>query len=145
MATSIEMLVAPAVTGEIIDAEYADVEEKTAEDKPKGTDPVLDEARAAGLGGIFDDAPGKAKAAPAAQTAPAATKPGKIGPKRAQRLYAIRTQNGKNTGLTEETFKKILLSLPIPVEHLSDLELGMYEMMEKICTGEEDWKNYVDD
>ena len=101
------------------------------------------------MGGIFDDAPPKAKVeenvGTPEPTPTTATKPGKIGPKRAQRLYAIRGQNWKNTGLTEAIFKKILLSLPIPVEHLSDLEIGMYETMEKICTGEDDWKNYVDD
>jgi phage recombination protein Bet len=149
MTSTVEMLVAPVQEGEVIDAEYEDVKPTEEKREPGQPDPILEEYRAAGLGGIFDDAPPKAKVeenvGTPEPTPTTATKPGKIGPKRAQRLYAIRGQNWKNTGLTEAIFKKILLSLPIPVEHLSDLEIGMYETMEKICTGEDDWKNYVDD
>jgi phage recombination protein Bet len=153
MATSIEMLVAPAVTGEIIDAEYADVEEKTAEDKPKGTDPVLDEARAAGLGGIFDEAPGRAKAAPAAQTAPAgeATRPGTAGMKRAQRLHTLITQNSKNTGFSEDHLKKYLATQRL--EHARDLAcppkgseaFNAYEYACSMAVGEVDWHEVLDD
>lgn len=141
-AKKVEMVVPPVQEAEIVDAEFTD----TAVDGP---DPVLEEARSAGLSGIFEDAPPKDKveekpAAAVATTNTSAAKPGTIGSRRAQRLYAIRGQNAKNTGLNEETFKKILLALPHPIEHLRDLEIGMYEEFEKICTGEEDFKGYLE-
>jgi hypothetical protein len=81
---------------------------------------------------------------PASQVqAPA--KPGTIGLKRAKRLYAIAGQNKKTTGFTEENIKKVLAALPIPLEHLSDLEVGMYEDFEKFCTGESDWSELLKD
>ena len=76
---------------------------------------------------------------------PATTKPGTIGKKRAQRLYSIANQNRKTTGFTEEKIKEVLAALPIPLEHLSDLEVGMYEDLEKMCTGELDWTEYLKD
>lgn len=74
-----------------------------------------------------------------------ATKSGTIGKKRAQRLYAIAGQNAKTTGFTEDNIKKVLAALPIPLEHLSDLETGMYETFEKLCSGAEDWTEYLKD
>ena len=152
MTSEVKMVVPAVVEGEIIDAEYAEVEEKPAEDKPKGTDPVLDEARAAGLGGIFDDAPPKKReASPAAQTAPAgeATKPGTAGVKRAQRLHALITQNGKNTGFTENHLEKYLSSLGL--QHARDLPcppkgsdaFNAYEFACAMAVGEEDWTQIV--
>lgn len=68
--------------------------------------------------------------------------PKTIGKGRAQRLYAIMTQNAKTTGLTEEILKeKILSKLPKPLEHLSDLDFGMKDQFEKIMTGEIDWRD----
>jgi phage recombination protein Bet len=68
-----------------------------------------------------------------------------IGKKRAQRIYALCTQNkAKNGGLDEAKIKDILSVLPTPLEHLSDLETGLYEQFEKWATGEEDWKTWLD-
>ena len=76
---------------------------------------------------------------------PADKKPGTIGRKRAQRLYAlINTNKASNYGLDEGELKKMLQSLPIPIEHLSDLEVGMMEQFEKYCTGAEDWHTFWD-
>jgi hypothetical protein len=30
-------------------------------------------------------------------------------------------------------------------QHLSDLEVGKYEWMEKLCTGEDKWEEYLPD
>ena len=66
-----------------------------------------------------------------------------IGTKRAQRLYTIAGQNAKSTGLTEANIKKLMSKLPIPIEHLRDLEMGMESTFEKYCTGEENWRELV--
>ena len=70
---------------------------------------------------------------------PATTKPGTIGKKRAQRLYAIANQNVKTTGFTEEKIKAVLAAYyPGRAEyHLSELEVNKYEEFEKFCTGED--------
>jgi hypothetical protein len=80
----------------------------------------------------------------AASNLPATTKPGTIGKKRAQRLYAIAHQNLKtNGGLTEEKIRAVLAAFYPDGRaeyHLSDLEIGKYEEFEKFCTGEDrDW------
>ena len=144
MTSAVEMVVSPE--GEIIDAEFSDVDEGPKEKRP---DPVLEEARAAGLGGIFDgDYESAKKAPPAAEASPApaatgeATKPGTIGVKRAKRLYALITQGHKNTGFTEAECKKIMSALPVPIEHVRDIEMGMYEQFEKWATGEEDFQAF---
>ncbi len=72
-------------------------------------------------------------------------KPGSIGKKRAQRLYAIANQNVKTTGFNEDNIKKVLSALPQPLEHLSDLEVAMCETFEKLCTGESDWTELLKD
>ena len=141
-ARSVEMLVPPVQEGEIVDAEFADVE-------PKGEDPVLQEARDNGLRGLFEESAPKPQE-PAKTEAPArdtgeATKPGTIGVKRARRLYAIIGQNRKNTGFGETEMKHILAALPTPLEHLRDLEIGLYGEFEKMATGESDWKQFLDD
>ena len=66
-------------------------------------------------------------------------KPGVIGKKRAQRLYAIANQNVKTTGFTEEKIKAVLAAYypGLAEYHLSDLEIGKYEEFEKFCTGED--------
>jgi hypothetical protein len=138
----VEMLVHPVQEGEIVDAEFADVE-------PKGEDPVLQEARDNGLSGLFEEKapeqkPQTTMEAPARDTGEA-TKPGTIGVKRAKRLYAIIGQNRKNTGFGETEMKHILAALPTPLEHLRDLEIGLYEEFEKMATGESDWKQFLDD
>lgn len=70
--------------------------------------------------------------------------PKTIGKGRAQRLWAIMTQNAKTTGLTEVIVReKILTKLPVPLEHLSDLDFGMKDQFEKIMTGEIDWRDLV--
>jgi phage recombination protein Bet len=137
----IEMVMLPVQEGEIIDAEVSEPE------PAKGPDPFLDEARAAGVGGIFDDAPPpKTQAAPATQEAAGeATKPGTIGVKRARRLYAIISQNYRNTGFSEKELKKVMSALPVSIEHLRDLELGLYEEFEKFATGEKDFHDFWKD
>jgi hypothetical protein len=151
MASEVVMLVPPVQEGEIIDAEYADVEPSGE----KGPDSVLEEARAAGLGGIFDDAPAKAKveAAPAAQTASVdeATKPGTAGIKRARRLHTLITQNHRNTLFTEDLLKKYLATQRL--EHARDLscppkDSGAFNAYEYACSmavGEVDWHEVLDD
>jgi hypothetical protein len=95
---------------------------------------------------VIEDLKNKGQVTTAANL-PATTKPGTIGKKRAQRLYSIASQNKKTTGFTEENIKKILAALyPAWTEyHLSDLEVGKYEWMEKLCTGEENWADYLPD
>lgn len=150
IALSVEMLVAPTQDGEIIDAEVSEPEEKREPGQP---DPVLEEARAAGLGGIFDETPGKAKEAPAAQAAPAgeATRPGTAGLKRAQRLHTLISQNSKNTLFTEDLLKKYLATQRI--EHARDLAcppkgsevFNAYEYACSMAVGEVDWHEVLED
>ena len=45
-------------------------------------------------------------------------------------------QNKKNTGLDEAKLKAVLGKMKKPLEHLSDLEIGLYEMFEKLVAGE---------
>lgn len=154
MTSEVKMVVPLVTDGEIVDAEY--VEEKPAEEA-KGPDPVLDEARAAGLSGIFDDAPPKkTEAPPAAATAPAdsgseATKPGTAGLKRAQRLHTLITQNSRNTGFTEDHLKRYLATQRI--EHARDLivppkgsdAFNAYEYACSMAVGEVDWHEILED
>lgn len=68
-----------------------------------------------------------------------------IGTKRAQRLYTMANQNkDRNNGLNEAKIKEILAVLPTPLEHLSDLEVGMYEKFEAWAEGREDWKAWLE-
>lgn len=70
-------------------------------------------------------------------------KPGTIGKKRAQRLYTLCTQNkATNFGFNETEIKKILASLPVPLEHLTDLETSMHDQFEAWAMGKEDWHQY---
>ena len=59
-----------------------------------------------------------------------------IGPKRAQRLYAMMNQNKQTTGLTEAKVHDLMKRMKKPLEHLSNLEIGLHEMFEKLMTGE---------
>jgi hypothetical protein len=72
------------------------------------------------------------------------SKKGKIGVSRAQRLWTIRRTNEKTTGLTEKTVYEILGKLPVPLQHLSDLDKGMHEQFEKMMAGELDWKQFLE-
>lgn len=73
-------------------------------------------------------------------------KRGSIGPRREQRLYAIMTQSkAKNGNMTKEDVHHILSQLPIPLEHLRDLEMGMEAQFEKWMNGVEDWKAFLND
>ena len=152
LATAVEMVVPPVQEGEIIDAEYAEVDEKPAAEE-KGPDPVLDEARAAGLSGIFDEQPrtqAKAAAAPAAGTTEV-TKPGTAGLKRAQRLHTLITQNWKNTGFDEKKLEKYLATQRI--EHARELAcpskgsdaFNAYEYACSMAVGEVDWHEVLED
>jgi hypothetical protein len=69
-------------------------------------------------------------------------KPGTIGSKRAQRLYALINQNKVKTGWSEEEAKRMLQALPNPITSMSDLEAGYYEQFERMATGETDWKQF---
>ena len=117
------------------------------------TEKKMDPETAALADELFGDKPAAGKEAvqgmidkgelkPASQVT-TTTKPGTIGTKRAKRLYAIAGQNKKTTGFTEENIHKVLAALPTPLEHLSDLEVSMYETFEKLCTGEEKWEEYL--
>jgi phage recombination protein Bet len=150
--TEVEMIVPPVVEGEIVDAEFTEVDENPVEDNPKGSDPVLDEARAAGLGGIFDDAPSKQQAAVETPAAGGeADKPGTAGMKRAKRLHTLVTQNHKNTGFTEDLLKKYLATQRL--EHARDLAcppkgsdaFNAYEYACSMAVGEVDWHEILED
>ena len=79
------------------------------------------------VGDLFDS--GKVQKASEVQTRV-------IGPKRAQRLYAMMNQNKQTTGLTEAKVHDLLKRMKKPLEHLSNLEIGLHEMFEKLMTGE---------
>jgi phage recombination protein Bet len=151
-AFAVEMVVPPIREGEIIDAEVSEPEVKREPGQP---DPVLEEARSAGLGGIFDEAPPKTKAAenPGQEAPPAteATKPGTAGLKRAQRLHTLISQNHKNTGFTEDLLKKYLATQRL--EHARDLAcppkgseaFNAYEYACGMAVGEIDWHEILED
>ena len=81
------------------------------------------------------------KATGAVKPASSVEAPKTLGKGRAQRLWTLMTHNAKQTGLTQEiVYKEILAKLPVPKSHLSDVEFGMKEFMEKIMTGEVDWR-----
>jgi hypothetical protein len=78
-----------------------------------------------------------------AASLPPGKKPGTIGTKRAQRLYTLMTQNkDKNNGFSEAEAKKILATLPVPIEHLRDLESGLEQQFEDWATGKDDYRAY---
>lgn len=73
----------------------------------------------------------------------AATKPGTIGAKKQIRLDSLCTTNKKNNhGFNHDEMRKILAALPVPVEHIRDMEENMLPQFEKWCTGEEDWNDF---
>ena len=137
LATKVEMVVPPAQEGEVIDAEFSEV---SSENPTEGTSYV--EGLADDLFGAEEAAKKPASLDPPGKTG-SVTRTGTIGEKRAKRLYAMINQNKKNTGFTDVELKKVLASLPVPLEHLSDLEIGMYSEFEKMATGEVDWKEYL--
>jgi hypothetical protein len=76
----------------------------------------------------------------------AAKKEGVIGSKRAQRLYAMMSQNkDKNNGFNEKECKRILGAMTPPLEHLSDLPLDFQATIENYATGEKDWREFWSD
>ena len=132
-----------------------DGDPEKSEEKPADDGKMADDAEAVAdaLFGGKQETEGKAAVqglvdkgmlTPASQL-PTTTKPGTIGNKRAKRLYAIAGQNKKATGFTDENIHKVLAALPNPLEHLSDLEVSMYEQFEKFCTGESDWTELLKD
>ena len=125
--------------------EPAKTEKKMAPDMAAAAEELFggkEPAGKAAVQGLVDSG----QVVPASQV-PVTTKPGTIGKKKAQRLYAIANQNVKTTGFTEENIKKILAALyPDRAEqHLSELENIKYEWFEKLCTGEEGWADYLPD
>ena len=128
------------------EGEVTKVEEKTlAPDAAAVADEMFGEKQPEGQAVIEDLK--KNGQVTTASNLPTTTKPGTIGRRRAQRLYSIASQNKKTTGFTEENIKKVLAAMyPDRAEqHLSDLEVGKYEWMEKLCTGEESWADYLPD
>ena len=108
-----------AAKGEVLDPEPVQNSDPGENQFPEGT---------AALDGLFEGGE--------VQKGSDAGPPKTIGPKRAQRLYAIMNQNKKNTGLDEAKLKAVLGKMKKPLEHLSDLEIGLYEMFEKLVAGE---------
>lgn len=93
---------------------------------------------AAGVQDLFDA--GQVKSA---SSLPAGSdkKPGTIGVREAQKLYMVMNNNKDKTGLTETILKaQVLPNLPIPIEHLRDLETGMVDEFRKFLTGELNWR-----
>lgn len=73
-------------------------------------------------------------------------KPGTIGKKRAIRLDALcNSHKDKNNGFNHDEMKRILSAMPVPVEHLADMETGMYEEFEAWATGTKDWREFWKD
>jgi len=142
--SEVEMVMPPAVEGEIVDAEFTEVDEKPQEKKP---DPFVESMR-----GVFEeDAPKAAQASPAPAAAGEATKPGTAGLKRGQRLHTLITQNHKNTGFTEDHLKKYLATQRL--EHARDLAcppkgsdaFNAYEYACSMAVGEVDWHEILED
>ena len=128
--------------GEVTQAE----EKKLAPDAAKAADEIFGEKTDELKGeAVIEDLKKNGQVTTAANLPATTTKPGTIGRKKAQRLYAIANQNKKTTGFTEEKIKEVLAALPVPLEHLSDLDTGMYEDFEKMCTGEMDWTDLLKD
>lgn len=70
--------------------------------------------------------------------------PKTIGINQAKRLWAMMTQNSKSTGLTEDIVREQVLPLvPGHTGGLRDLDVKHKSVMEKLMTGEIDWKQYV--
>lgn len=81
-----------------------------------------------------------------ASSLPEGKKPGSIGEKRRLRLLALcNTNKDKNNGFDHDQIKKILSALPVPVEHIKDMEVGMYEQMERWAEGTDDWREFWED
>ena len=94
---------------------------------------------------VIDDLKNKGQVTTAANL-PATTKPGTIGRKRQIRLDTLCNQNkDKNNGFDHDEMKKILSAMPVPVEHVADMETGVYSQFEKWATGEEDWREFWKD
>lgn len=116
-----------------------------AESTPAAETPVAPQTES--LQGLFNNGAVK-KASEIPPPTGGQRKPGTIGTKKAQRLYALMGQNkAANNGFNEVEAKKILQhQYPQNTEHhLSDLEETMMEQFEKWSTGEEDWREYWKD
>lgn len=74
---------------------------------------------------------------------PADKKPGTIGEKRAKRLLALcNTNKATNNGFNYDEIKRILQAMPVPAEHLKDMETGIYSQFEAWAEGKEDWRKF---
>jgi len=117
--------VKPPTDGEVIDAEIV-------EDKQPDQEPME------GLNSLFDSG--------VVTTANKLPEKKTIGTKSAQSIYIMARKNEKETGFTEPMIKAVLLKLPIPLEHLSDLDPGMYPTFERYARGEDaTWKELLED
>ena len=91
--------------GEVTQAE----EKKLAPDAAKAADEIFGEKTDELKGeAVIEDLKKNGQVTTAANLPATTTKPGTIGRKKAQRLYAIANQNKKTTGFTEEKIKEVL-------------------------------------
>lgn len=95
-----------------------------------------------GLQGLFND--GKVTTA-ASLPEGSGKKPGSIGSRRAQRLYALMNQNKGKTGLTEDIVHKILANMTPALSSLSDLPVDIHDQFEGVMKGEVDWKPWLEE
>jgi phage recombination protein Bet len=72
------------------------------------------------------------------------TRQGKVGKKRQVRLWTLMSANKAKTGLTEKIVHQILDAMEPPIDHLENLDMGMYKTFEDIMTGMEDWKQFIE-
>ena len=120
--------VKPPTEGEVIDAEVVD----------DGAPPVDDQKPIEGLQSLFDSG--------VVTTGNNIPDKKAIGTKSAQSIYIIARKHEKETGFTEPMIKAVLAKLPKPLEHLSDLDPGMYATFERYARGEDvTWKELLED
>ena len=120
--------VKPPTEGEVIDAEVVD----------DGAPPSDDQKPIEGLQSLFDSG--------VVTTGNNIPEKKAIGTKSAQSIYIIARKHEKETGFTEPMIKAVLAKLPKPLEHLSDLDPGMYATFERYARGEDaTWKELLED
>ena len=122
--------VKPPTEGEAIEAEVVD----------DGAPPVDDQQPIEGLQSLFDSG-----VVTTADKVPAPeNKKGPIGVEAAQSIWILARKNEKKTGLTEEKIKALLKLLPVPLEHLRDLEQKYVPQFERFARGEDlTWKEML--
>lgn len=118
-----------------MDPENAALAEDLFSEKPKNGNPVVQEMIDKGQVTTATNLPQDSD-----------KKPGMIGKKRAIRLDSLcNSHKDKNNGFNHDEMKRILSAMPVPVEHLADMETGMYEEFEAWATGTKDWREFWKD